>query len=561
MRIARRTFLASSIASVAAPAVVRMAYADTAPLTLKLHHAFSAVSSVHDKFLVPWARKVEADSGGRLHIDIFPSMQLGGAPAALFDQARDGVTDIAWTAPSLTPGRFPKIETFELPFLVSSRSLVSSKALVDFAAVNLKDEFHEVYPLCFSCSDRAVLHATGPIRTTEDVRNLKIHVQTRLVGEAMRELGAQPVPMPSTQLPDALAEHVVDACVDPWHVVPPLRLNDLLRSHTEFSDASPGGRTYVLAMNRSVYDRLPREVKAVIDNNSGQYAATMAGAMWDLQAAAVANSAVERGDLIVTLLPDAVAHWRKAVEPVVEAWRKEMKEQKIDGAKLLLGARALLAKYANEPQPHPSQPPPSEQQGTTQPQAAPQSTREINNAPPNRSLPNSAPPARSTAAPSGPTAKPASQPPAPHVATPGNGPTSGTPPGPAPGPAPTPTSTTIAKPGSPAPSPQAATAPAAPPPKVAAPAPPAVTPPAAPPSAASAAPAAPVVAPPPATASVVPAAKANAAPVAVPTTPAPVPAPVSAPAPAPLPSVAAAPPPPHAPPVPKPVPKTVDIPL
>jgi TRAP-type transport system periplasmic protein len=553
MRIARRTFLASTIASVAAPAVVRVAYADTPSFTLKLHHAFSAVSSVHDKFLAPWARKVEAESGGRLHIDIFPSMQLGGAPAALFDQARDGVTDIAWTAPSLTPGRFPKIETFELPFLVSSRSLVSSKALTDFAVVNLKDEFREVYPLCFSCSDRAVVHATGPIRTIEDVKNLKIHVQTRLVNEAMRELGAHPVLMPSMQLPDAIAEHVVDACIDPWHVVPPLRLNDLLRSHTEFSDSSPGGRTYVLAMNRSVYDRLPRDLKTVIDNNSGQLAATMAGAMWDLQAASVANTAVERGDLIVTLLPEAVAHWRKATEPVVEAWRKEMKDQKIDGAKLLLGAHALLAKYANEPQPHPSQPPPPEQQAVTQPsQVAPQPTREINGAPPNRALPNNAlsGSARATTAPSGPVAKPAaasaSQPPAQHVATPALGPASG----PAPGPAPVPSSTAVAKPAPPVTAPQATGAlPPGPPqpPQLAAPAPPAAPPPAAPPVSA-----APAVAPAPATASVAPAAKASAAPIVAPT---------PAPPPAPPPSVAAAPAPPHAPPVPKPVPKAVDIPL
>jgi TRAP-type transport system periplasmic protein len=553
MRIARRTFLASTIASVAAPAVVRVAYADMPSLTLKLHHAFSAVSSVHDKFLVPWARKVEADSGGRLHIDIFPSMQLGGAPAALFDQARDGVTDIAWTAPSLTPGRFPKIETFELPFLASSRSLVSSKALTDFAAVNLKDEFREVYPLCFSCSDRAVVHATTPIRTIEDVKNLKIHVQTRLVNEAMLELGAHPVLMPSTQLPDAIAEHVVDACIDPWHVVPPLRLNDLLRSHTEFSDSSPGGRTYVLAMNRSVYDRLPRDLKTVIDNNSGQLAAAMAGAMWDLQAASVANTAVERGDLIVTLLPEAVGHWRKATEPVAEAWRKEMKEQKIDGAKLLLGAHALLAKYANEPQPHPAQPPPSEQQAVTQPsQAAPQPTREINGAPPNRAPANaapSAPPARSTAVPSGPIAKPASPPPsqspATHVATPAPGPASG----PAPQPASIPSSTVAAKPASSVTAPQLPAAPprASPPLKVVAPAPPAAPPPAAP-----AVSAAPAVAPAPATASVAPAAKATAAPVVAPTPASP---------PAPPPSVAAAPPPPHAPPVPKPAPKAVDIPL
>jgi TRAP-type C4-dicarboxylate transport system substrate-binding protein len=540
MRIARRTFLASSIASVAAPAVLRMAFADTSQLTLKLHHAFSAVSSVHDKFLVPWARKVEADSGGRLHIDIFPSMQLGGTPAALFDQARDGVTDIAWTAPSLTPGRFPKIETFELPFLVSSRSLVSSKALADFAVVNLKDEFREIYPLCFSCSDRAVLHAAGPIRTIEDVKNLKIHVQTRLVEEAMRELGAQPVPMPSTQLPDALAEHVVDACVDPWHVVPPLRLNDLLRSHTEFFDSSPGVRIYVLAMNQNVYDRLPRDLKAVIDNNSGQVSATMAGVMWDLQAAAVANTAVERGDLIVTLLPDAVAHWRKAVEPVIEAWRKETKEQKIDGAKLLLGAHALLARYANEPQPHPPQTPPTEQQAVTQqPQAAQQATREINGPSPNRTPANNAlsvPPARSTAAPSGPVAKPASTPasppPAPHLATPAPGPA----PGPAVPPAPAPSSTTIAKPASSGAPPHATPAalPAAPPP--------------APPPAAAPASTVPAASPAPATASVAPAAKASAAPIVAPTPPSP-------------PSPPAAPPQPHTPPAPKPIPKAADIPL
>ena len=519
MRIARRTFLASSIASVAAPAIVRAAFAD-APLTLKLHHSFSAVSSVHDKFLVPWARKVEAESGGRLHIDIFPSMQLGGAPAALFDQVRDGVTDIAWAAPSLTPGRFPKIETFELPFLASSRSLVSSKALMDFAAVNLKDEIHEVYPLCFSCSDRAVVHATGPIRTVEDVKDLKIHVQTRLVGDAMRVLGAHPVLMPSAQLPDALTQHIVDACIDPWHVVPPLRLNELLRSHTEFSDSSPGGRTYVLAMNKGAYDRLPRDLKTVIDNNSGQSAAAMAGAMWDIQAAAVANMAVERGDLIVTLLPEAVAHWRKATEPVIEAWRKEMKEQKIDGAKLLLGAHALLTKYASEPQPQPSQMPATEQQPVTQePRVAPDAAPKINNAPFNGASPAS--PAPSATAPAGPAAKstpPPSQPPSSHVATP----------------APATPSATIAKPAPPAaPAPQAA-APVTP-------TPPAVSP----------APAAP---PAPATTSVAPAAKPMVAPTAAPM-------PVPTPAPAPPPSVAAAPPPPPALPVPKPVPKTIDIPL
>jgi TRAP-type C4-dicarboxylate transport system substrate-binding protein len=381
MRIARRTFLTSSIGTAVAPAILRLARADTPPITFKLHHSFSAVSGVHDKFLVPWARKIETESGGRMHVDIFPSMQLGGAPAALFDQARDGSADIVWAAPTLAPGRFAKIETFELPFLPSRRALVSSKALTDFAAANLQDEFRDFYTICFSCSDSAAIHATRPVRTTEDMKDFKLHVQTRLAAEAMRTLGAHPVMMPSAQLPAAITEHVVDGCLDPWHLVPPLRLNDLLRSHTEFSDRSPSARTYVLAMNKASYDRLPRELKGVIDSNSGQAAAAMAGAMWDQQAAAVANMVVERGDLIVTLLPEAVARWRKATEPVIDTWRKEIKEQKIDGAKLIAAANALLAKYANEPeqQPQPQpQPQSSQASPTTQQQVVAQPQPQAN---------------------------------------------------------------------------------------------------------------------------------------------------------------------------------------
>ena len=525
MRIARRAFLASSIGMVAAPAILRMARGDTPAITLKLHHAFSSVSGVHDKFLVPWARKVEAESGGRMRVDIFPSMQLGGAPAALFDQARDGSADIVWAAPSLTPGQFPKIETFELPFLPSRRALVSAKALTDFAAVNLQDEFRDFYTICFSCSDRAVIHATRPVRTIEDVKNVKLHVQTRLAAEAMRALGAQPVMMPNPQLPVAITEHVVDACLDPWHVVPPLRLNDLLRWHTEFSDQSLSARTYVLAMNKTIYDRLPRDLKTVIDNNSGQSSAAMSGAMWDLQAATVANMVVERGDLIVTLLPEAEARWRKAIEPVIDAWRKEIKEQKIDGTKLLAAAHLLLEKYAKEPEPQPQLASPPAQQAVaqpTQPQAQPSVTPKLNN-PPVSNASSAPPPTRSAAKPPSPTSvpvQPAVMQSAPKVATPA--------------PASAPPSPTSLPPAAPS----ATVAPAAKPLA-------ATTPPMSSPTAVS------TSAP-------------TTAPMAAPTGPAPA-APIATPTPPPAlgaqPGVAVGPASPPAPPVPKPVPKTLDIPL
>jgi len=470
MRLARRRFLASSLASLAVPAIVRRAGADT-PTVLKLHHAFSAVSSVHTKFLQPWAHKVETDANGRIRIDVFPSMELGGAPARLIDQARDGDADIVWAAPGLTPGRFPLIETFELPFLPSSRALVSSKALQDFAAIHLRQEFDEVHPLCFSCADRSVIHAFAAVRSIEDVKGLKLHVQTRLAGEAVRVLGAQAVPMPSQELPAALAAHVIDGCVDPWHMVPPFRLNDALKTHTEFSDLSLSSRVYVLAMNKPLYERLPRDLKAVLDANSGQLAAGMAGAMWDLQANAVAASVAQNGDVIVTLLPGAVAHWRRATAPVVESWLKQMKERKIDGGRLIANAHAMLAKYANVPEPVPepqisppqqavTQSPPRSAGVTTIPNAAP-APRPAPVPAPAPSVKPLTPPHPANPVPAA-AAKPIA-PPAPHMAT--QAPAPALPPTPAApaikpvaAPAPPPVAT-------PAPPPAATPVPAPPPPK------------------------------------------------------------------------------------------------
>ena len=568
MRIARRTLLASAAAFIAAPlaapAVLRLARADTPQVVLKLHHAMSSVSSTHDKFIVPWARKVQADSGNRIRIDIFPSMQLGGAPARLFDQARDGDVDIVWTAPMLTPGRFPKIEMFDLPFVPSRRALVSSKALADFAAVNLKDEFRDVHPLCFSCSDRGVMHTNQPVRTVEDIKDLKIHAPTRWAGEALHQLGAEPVPMPPGQLQMALNQHVIDGCLDPWHLMPALRLNDVLKMHTEFFESSPSSTSFVLAMNNAAYDRLPRELKAVIDANAGQAAATMAGTMWDIEAENVADTVVRGGDSIVTLLPEAVAHWRKLTEPVVEKWLKEMKEQKTDGGKLIAAAHALMLKYIKEPEPQrpqlPQQQAPQQDAATQPPQSAapPQTTTPQVKPQPAPQTSSAAPPkinapapatTASTTPPSAPPAKPAPPQLAPRFAKPAP---SSVPPSAPPPSTPAPT---IAKPA----------APAASAPQIAAPAP-AQAPIPAPPSTASIAPAAkpaaaiapsppPAAAPPPAApappvVAVAPAAKPAAAPVIAPKPPPHV-------TPSVAPATAAAPP---APPVPKPA-SHLDIPL
>ena len=81
----------------------------------KLHHFIGEKAPAHAQMLVPWAKKVEENSGGKVSIEIYPAMTLGGRPPELINQVRDGVVDLVWTVNGYTPGLFPRSEVFELP--------------------------------------------------------------------------------------------------------------------------------------------------------------------------------------------------------------------------------------------------------------------------------------------------------------------------------------------------------------------------------------------------------------------------------------------------------------
>jgi TRAP-type C4-dicarboxylate transport system substrate-binding protein len=252
--VSRRKFVLAGGCALAAPAVLRASSARAADVTLKLHHFLPAVSNPHTKFLVPWAKKIEADSGARIKIDVYPSMQLGGTPPQLYDQAKDGVADIVWTLPGNTPGRFPSTEVFELPFVPSRFALTNSQACMDYAQTYLADETRDVKLLCFWAHDHGLIHAGRQVKTMEDLKGLKLRFPTRLAGEALKALGASAIGMPIPQVPESLAQRVIDGCVVPWEVVPAIKVHELVNYHTD----SPGSptlytATFFLVMNKAKY--------------------------------------------------------------------------------------------------------------------------------------------------------------------------------------------------------------------------------------------------------------------------------------------------------------------
>lgn len=335
----------SLLISGAAVAVAMASSAMAQEVTLRLHQFLPLQAAIPANAIQPWIDKIEADSGGRIKIEHYPSMQLGGSPPSLYGQARDGVVDLVWTLMGYTPGRFPTSEAFELPFMTGS-SEASSRAFHEYMMENAAEEFADTRPLVFHTHGPGWIHSNKPIASLEDVAGQKLRGPTRVITNLLGKLGATPVGMPVPAVPEALSKGVIDGTVLPFEVTVPLRISELVDNHTGF-ETNPGlyTATFVLTMNNDSYDRLPDDLKAVIDANSGPDVAAMFGAVMD--AGDIAGRAIaDASGNTVTVLDDAEkARWMAAAQPVVDDWLVEMEGLGIDGQALIDSAKALIAKY------------------------------------------------------------------------------------------------------------------------------------------------------------------------------------------------------------------------
>lgn len=334
---------AFALTSIASPALVH-----AQEVTLKISHFFPPTSNAHASILVPWTQHIEAASNGRIKFQIYPSMQLGGTPGQLIDQARDGVADIVWTLPGYTPGRFPKSEVFELPLLVQSGEQ-ASRAAWDYSQKHLLDEFRGVKLLAVHTHDAGQLHmARKAVRTLEDLRGIKLRAPNRVANKMLAALGASPVALPFTALHESLSKGILDGLFITWEALPSTKLNDIVKHHTEMPAGSPALYTSVLviAMNEASYKALPTDLRAILDRHSGMELGASIGRAWDRTALVARQAEISGGDALITLTPAEYTRWELAAQRVTREWVTEMKGRNMDAVTLLSDAQAALAKYA-----------------------------------------------------------------------------------------------------------------------------------------------------------------------------------------------------------------------
>ncbi|MEO1292052.1 MAG: TRAP transporter substrate-binding protein [Pseudomonadota bacterium] len=315
-----------------------------ADVTLTVHHFLSPKSTAHTKLIMPWAERLESQSGGRIKVEVFPSMAMGGKPPELYRQVRDGAADAVWTLIGYTPGVFPRSEVFELPTVHRGSAEATTKAIQDRFDL-IADDYDDIHPLLVHVHAGNALHMVGrSVTGPADLDGLKLRTPSRTGAWLIDAYGADPVGMPVPALPQALAKGVVDGALVPFEIVPPLKLHELTQNSVEGADGGRFGTSvFLFAMNKDRYEALPEDLKTVIDANAGAALAAQIGDAWDAAEAPGKALQEKSGGSVDGLSAETMAAFDAIGEQVAIRWAEEASANGLDGAALVEGAKAAVA--------------------------------------------------------------------------------------------------------------------------------------------------------------------------------------------------------------------------
>lgn len=319
-------------------------FASEKSTTITVHHFLSSKAPTHTKLLMPWAKKVEEMSKGKIKIEIFPSMSMGGKPNELYKQARDGVADIVWTVAGYTPGVFPRTEVYELPTVHQGSSLNTTVAIRENFDL-IKDDFKKVKPLLIHTHAGNAMHMVNKnITKVSDLKGMKLRTPSRTGGWYIEELGAEPVGMPMPSFPQALSKNAVDGGLIPFEVFPPFKFHQL----TQYSiDGALGERfgtsVFLMLMNEDKFNSLSKELQDIIEDSFNMAMVKNVGQIWmDIEKPGIKMQLASKDSSVSKIDKISMNAFNEAGQRVVYRWIKEVKSKGIDGQKLVEQVRTAI---------------------------------------------------------------------------------------------------------------------------------------------------------------------------------------------------------------------------
>lgn len=263
-----------------------------------------------------WEEKIEAESDGRIDVQTTCGAKLTRIGDTI-TRVASGVVEAGWDIPNVYGARFSHWGIVGLPGLVDEHQAAAS-ALWELESNGTFPEHPGFRVAMFQLQTSVMLWGREEVPDPTNLDGLKVVSGSALRGLTTTELGGVPLSLRIPEYYQALAKGAADALLTNLGGL----LAYSLHEQTPYGYAAPWGAGYTATViNEAWYQSLPDDLKAVIDQNTGEEGSKWASQLfWDSEQSRLAVL-VDAGEATVFEVSDEdLAAMQPAFDRVVDDW-------------------------------------------------------------------------------------------------------------------------------------------------------------------------------------------------------------------------------------------------
>jgi TRAP-type transport system periplasmic protein len=278
-----------------------------------------------------FCEEIKKRTNGKVEITIYHGGTLTTAPK-VYDGIVNQVSDIGHSHIGYTRGRFPVTEMLDLPVGYTS-GFVAGHVKWDYFKKYKPKEWKDVHVLYFwSVGPQIFGTAKKKMGKFEDMKGLKIRGTGR-PADTIKALGCVPVALEMGDVYDSMQRGLLDGMYDAMETWKGFRLGDVIKYGYLTQRATGSIYTFYVAMNKDKWDALPEDIKKVFDETAEEWVDRHGVTTLEADFAGM-DYFKGKGGEIVRFADGDIAKMHKAIEPVIEAYIKDMESKGFKRAEL-----------------------------------------------------------------------------------------------------------------------------------------------------------------------------------------------------------------------------------
>jgi len=269
-----------------------------------------------------WAKKVAAETGGKLQIRVLPGSSSGFQGSDILDAVSDNLLQMGIVYGGHAAGQERILEMLDLPHFVPEDFQFRVKLwdrLGPMYAEYLEKKYN-VFVLDFMQFNPRRLYTKKSVKTVGDMKGLKIRAIGPVDGAFIKALGAEPAATEWGELYTSLQQGIIDGHMAADSAQLAMRFNEV----TEFIyDTANAGPSFFLLINKKALADLPRDVREKLLSLRGELKEANRASYLPTDTAA-REALVKRGMKVSPVSAADAETMRKAALPVVEQWSRQL---------------------------------------------------------------------------------------------------------------------------------------------------------------------------------------------------------------------------------------------